>query len=85
MIDISTHNQHNKKYKNTDTMLPPMRQLPAASILKVSMIAVSRAIDLNLHNTAMQYFLCETKCSFNLLTIILQEANQCALRLQMSF
>ncbi len=34
MKDVSTHNQHNrKKYKNTNTVIPPTRQLQAASIL----------------------------------------------------
>jgi hypothetical protein len=37
-------------------MISPARRLPAAPILQVSAIAVCRAIDLDLRNTAMQYF-----------------------------
>ena len=37
-------------------MISPARRLPAAPILQVSAIAVCRAIDLDLRNTAMQFF-----------------------------
>ena len=49
------HTPHNRK-KNTDTMISPARRLPAAPILQVSAIAVCRAIDLDLRNTAIQFF-----------------------------
>jgi hypothetical protein len=42
---------------NTTTMVPTARRFPAASILKVSEIAVHRAIDNNLSNTAMLFFM----------------------------
>jgi hypothetical protein len=38
-------------------MISPARQLPAAPILQVSAIAVCHAIDLNLRNTAMEFFM----------------------------
>ena len=56
--------------KNTDTMISPARGFPAAPILKVSAIAVCRTIDLDLRNTAMQFFSRETNCFFILLPII---------------
>jgi len=37
-------------------MISPARQLPAASILQVSAIAVRRAIDIDHRNTAKQFF-----------------------------
>ena len=37
-------------------MVPPARCLPAASILKVSKIAVRSAIDNDFRHTAMQFF-----------------------------
>jgi hypothetical protein len=37
-------------------MISPARRLPAAPILQVSAIAVCRTIDLDLRNTAMQFF-----------------------------
>jgi hypothetical protein len=57
MIDLSTHNRHNKIKKITDTMIPLTHQLPAASILQVSAIASSRAIDLDLCIMAMHFLL----------------------------
>jgi hypothetical protein len=42
--------------KNTNTMISPARRLPVASILQVSVIAVCRAIDIDHHETAMQFF-----------------------------
>jgi hypothetical protein len=56
-----THTQPTKPQitHNTVTMVPPSRRLPTAQILQVSTIAVHRAIDLDLCNTAM-YFLLTT-------------------------
>ncbi len=48
-------------------MTAPTCWLPMAPFFEVSAVAVYRVIDLDLHNTAMQ-FLCETNCSFNSLT-----------------
>jgi hypothetical protein len=42
--------------KNTATMIPPARRLPAAPILQVSAIAVRRVIDIDHLNMAMQCF-----------------------------
>jgi hypothetical protein len=47
------------------------RQLPAASILQVSAIAVRRAIDINHRNTAMHFFFINKLFLFILLTIII--------------
>ena len=53
----NTQPQHTaQRPKNTDTMISPARRLPAASILKVSAIAVRRAIDIDHRNAAMQFF-----------------------------
>jgi hypothetical protein len=56
-------------------MVPPGCRLPVAPILQVSAIAVRCAIDINIHNRAIQ-FLCEPNFSFILLSIILQAAAQ---------
>ena len=45
-------------------MISPARRLPAASILKVSAIAVCREIELDLRNTAMQFL--DVKLTFSL-------------------
>jgi hypothetical protein len=42
---------------NTTTMVPTARRLPAASILKVSKIPIRCAIEYNLSNTAMLFFM----------------------------
>ncbi len=49
--------QHIIKKKNTITMVPPGRRLPAAPILRVKAIAVCRAININTRNTAIQFFM----------------------------
>ena len=52
-----TTNQHTTNdRKNTTTIVPTARCRPAASILKVSKIAISRATDSDLSNTAMLFF-----------------------------
>ncbi len=56
-------------------MVPPGCRLPVAQILQVSAIAIRRAIDIDIRNTAIQ-FLCEPNFSFILLSIILQAAAQ---------
>lgn len=57
MYPEHTHNHNTAQLpKNTDTMISPARRFPAAPILKVSAIVVCRAIDLDLRNTAMQFF-----------------------------
>jgi len=50
-------------------MISPARRLPAAPILQVSAIAVCRAIDLDLRNTAMQFL--DVKLTFSLLYLLL--------------
>ena len=52
-----THTQPTKPKitHNTVTMVPPSCRLPTAQILQVSAIAVHRAIDLDLRNTAMYF------------------------------
>jgi hypothetical protein len=46
-----THNQKNTK--NTTTMIPPARRLPAASIEKLSKFAICRAINLDFRKMVM--------------------------------
>jgi hypothetical protein len=52
-------------------MIPPGRQLPAASILMVSEIALRHAVVHDLCNTVMLFFFYEINSSFILFTIIL--------------
>jgi hypothetical protein len=52
----NTQPQHTAQLpKNKDTMTPPIRQLPAASNVKVSVITVRRVIAHDLRNTAMHF------------------------------
>ncbi len=63
----TTHAAHQK----TPTMIPPSCQLPAASILMVSVIALPHVVVHNLRNTATLIFFYEINSSLILFTIIL--------------
>ena len=61
----NTHNTKTQVEKKTSTpWSTPTRRLLAASILKVSAIAVCREIDIDLRNTAMQFL--DVKLTFAL-------------------
>jgi hypothetical protein len=71
ILHHNTQPQHNTtKNKNTDTMISPACQLPAAPITKVSAIAVCHTINLDLQIRQCN-FKCETNEFFILFTIIL--------------
>jgi hypothetical protein len=55
-MQAHTITTHRVKTKNTNTMNPSTHQVPAASILQVSTIAVCHAIDLNLPNATMYFY-----------------------------
>jgi hypothetical protein len=56
-MQLHTTNTKTTKNKNTNTMISPAHRLPAAPIFEVSAIPVHHAIDLNLQNKAMQFFM----------------------------